>query len=49
MRAAVISFTGRGSRLNRRITEVMTQAGWDCQGWIQEKFSEEGDGLKVLR
>ena len=49
MRAAVISFTGRGSRLNRRIAEVMTQAGWDCQGGVQEKFSEGGDGLQVLR
>ena len=42
MRAAVVSFTGRGSRLNRKIVEILKSRGWDCEGWTREKFAVSG-------
>ncbi|HIZ79170.1 MAG TPA: cobalt-precorrin 5A hydrolase [Candidatus Lachnoclostridium stercorigallinarum] len=48
MRAAVISFTARGKELNRQIVEILRGTGWDCRGWVQERFFREGDGFQVL-
>lgn len=42
MKAAVVSFTGRGSRLNRKIVEILKSRGWDCEGWTREKFAVSG-------
>lgn len=49
MKLAVISFTERGSRLNRKVVEWLKNHGWECEGYAQEKFLDGTEGLFPLK
>ncbi len=41
MRLAVISFTRAGALLCARLTELGREQGWDCRGYIMERFLDD--------
>lgn len=38
MKLAIISFTGNGGRICEKLVKRMRELGWDCSGYVQERF-----------
>ena len=47
MKLASVSFTGRGSRLNAAVTELLSRQGYDCAGYAMPRYVEK-HGLAAL-
>lgn len=45
MKAAVVSFTRRGSALTRQAVEFFRKQGYECSGWVQERFYQGEEEL----